>query len=103
MTAAVIYRRSECHGPKWEEFIKVFTSGQRFEVDEEMWDYWLEVLPPVFMYKEIDYFPGREGIPTMASFGFVEGADYITVFWVEGPKHDRHLYGQRSNRIARGR
>lgn len=103
MTEGVIYRRSECHGPKWEEFIKVFTSGQRFEVDEEMWDYWLEVLPPVFMYKEIDYFPGREGIPTRASFGFVEGADYITVFWVEGHGKDAHLYGQRSNRIARGR
>ena len=81
----------------WLDFIEAMHSGERFEVDEENWYYWLEVLPPVFMAEDIDYFPGREGQPTRVSFGFAEGSEPITVFWKENGRY----YGQRTNRINR--
>ena len=98
----VIYTRAECHDARWAEFIEAMGSGQKFEVDEEMFDYWLEVLPPVLMCQDILFFPGRKGIPTRVDFGFAEGADYITVFWIEGSGDHKHFYGQRTDKMARG-
>lgn len=93
---AVVYKR-ECTPTEWQEFIKVMQSGTRFEVDGKMWYYWLEVLPPVFMSRHIDYFPGREGLQTPVDFGFAEGTELITVFWRESG----HYYGQRTNKRNR--
>jgi hypothetical protein len=103
MVYTEVYTRADCHDAKWAEFIEAMGSGQRFEVDEEMFDYWMDVLPPVLMNQNILFFPGRKGIPTPVSFGFAEGADYITVFWVDGPKEGpKHFYGQRTDKMARG-
>jgi hypothetical protein len=52
-----IYRNSECKAEKWKEFITTMRSGNEFEVDAEMFDYWLGVLPPVFMNQTIRWVP----------------------------------------------
>ena len=59
----------------WSEFINVMHSGNTLEVDTEIFDYFLGVLPPIFMSKTIkgQYY----------SFGFAEGEETITGFWQE--------------------
>ncbi len=61
------------------EFLNAMHSGQRFECDEEMWEYWLEVLPPVWMSRTVVL----DGQPVKTSFGFAEGWDTVCAFWVE--------------------
>ena len=34
----------DCSKEKWQEFIEAMHSGDKFEIDEEMYFYWLEVL-----------------------------------------------------------
>ena len=83
----------------WHELIEAIHSGEVFEVDSEAWDYWLEVLPPVYM--------GREqlikGEKIKCSFGFAEGREQITDFWRErseaGDEDGFRYFGCRSNRI----
>lgn len=86
-----------CTTEQWQDFIKAMNSGERFQVDEEMFYYWLEVLPPVFMNREITFLPGHEGHRMYVSFGFAEGAEPITVFWVD--PSDKHFYGQQTKKI----
>jgi hypothetical protein len=63
----------------WDAFIKAMHSGEEVEIDEEMYYYWLEVLPPVFMGRTLG-FPDPQH-PMRYDFGFAEGAEPITVFW----------------------
>ncbi len=68
--------------------------GGVVEVDEELFFYYLEILPPVFMYRTL-YVGGRL---RRISFGFAEGAERITVFWEEGNRYfcaltDEHARG----------
>ena len=95
-----IYRKSECEGGKWTEFIAAMNSGNEFEIDEEMFDYWLNVLPPVFMNRTINWVPCHEGQPMKVDFGFAEGAEPITVFW-RSPD-GRRIFGQQTHKINRG-
>ena len=39
--------------------------------------------------------PGYEGIPKYVDFGFAEGCEPITVFWIE----DGHYYGQQTSKL----
>ena len=89
----------KCSTDAWGEFMKVMLSGERFEIDEKMFYYWLEVIPPVFMNREINYLPDNEGPQQRVDFGFAEGAEAITVFWRDLEK--RRFYGQRTNEINR--
>lgn len=91
----------ECSKEDWQEFITAINSKDRFEIDEEMYYYWLDVLPPVFMHQWIDFLPGHEGHKMFCEFGFAEGADYITVFF-RSPD-GKHFYGQKTNKMAKGR
>lgn len=63
----------------FKEFAGEYHSGRTIEIDEEMFFYWLEVLPPKFMnkIKEID------GVRRYVSFGFAEGREPIVYFWRE--------------------
>ena len=87
----------ECTTPEWGEFINAMHSGEQFEVDEEMFFYWLEVLPPIFMGEAITYLPGHEGHTMRCDFGFAEGAEPITVFWRDLP--NKKYFGQRTEKI----
>lgn len=93
---AKVYKYSD-KGEAWNEFIQAMHSGGQFECDEEMYFYWLEVLPPIFMYKNIDYLPGHEGHHMWVDFGFAEGWEPITVFW-QDPQKTR-FFGQRTTKI----
>lgn len=74
----------------WREFIEVMHSGQPFECDEEMFFYWLEVLPPVLWGGNVTLPNGQR---VRASFGFAEGAEPITAFW----KDKGRYFGCRTN------
>ena len=64
-------------------FLEAMHSGQPFEMDEESWYYWLEVLPPVYMGRTVKLPSGEK---VRASFGFAEGEEHITAFWKQGGK-----------------
>jgi hypothetical protein len=72
----------------WGEFITAMHSGHRFECDEAMFDYWLEVLPPAWMGRTVTL----DGVPIRTSFGFCEGYDFVTAFWKQGGR----FFGQRT-------
>lgn len=74
------------------EFIPVMRSGDVFECDEEMFDYWLEVLPPVYMSKVVAL---PNGQTVKAAFGFAEGAEEVVAFWRSGGRY----FGCRTNTI----
>ncbi|GEM_PF-5706784 len=80
-----------CSPEEWKEFVAALRSGRTLEIDGEMFMYWLEVLPPIYMHEEIEI----EGRKVFCSFGFAEGREYITDFWKENGK----LFCKRSNRI----
>lgn len=65
----------------WSAFIAAKNAGERCQIDEDMFLYWLEVLPPVYMYREVTL---PDGTRVRASFGFAEGAEPICAFW-RGP------------------
>ncbi len=96
MNTHKIYKRY-CSDEEWKEFITIMQSGNKFEIDEDMYNYWLDVIPPVFMNKYITFFPGYEGTQMKVDFGFAEGIEYIVIFWrnTNGDK----FFGQRTNKI----
>ena len=57
----------------WPEFIQAMHSGDTLEVDHEIFYYFLEVLPPIFMSKTVK---GQ-----FYSFGFAEGEETIVGFY----------------------
>ena len=75
-------------------FIKAMLSGQAFECDEEMWEYWLGVLPPVYPPNPVTM---PDGSKVRADFGFAEGYELITVFW----RKDGRFFGCRTNLMNR--
>ena len=63
------------------EFVERVKSREVLRIDREMFDYWLGVLPPVYMNKrQVIEIEGKK-TRMVCSFGFVEGYDYITDFW----------------------
>lgn len=58
--------------------------SQKTEISEEVFYYYLEVLPPVFMQKKFTF---TDGLTVRALFGFAEGYEPITVYWQEGDKY----------------
>lgn len=81
-------------------FVSARDRGERCEVDEEMYWYFLEVLPPQFMGEVVTL---CDGDSIRADFGFAEGAERITAFWKARPTQgDPVYYAQHTNKIARG-
>lgn len=83
----------------WSEFIQAMHSGQPFECDEDMFYYWLEVLPPVYMGKRILC---ADGVERLYHFAFAEGAEPLTVFWREGPSKRDDVIQPGETRYPRG-
>ena len=65
------------------QFCEARDTGRRVEVDEELWWYFLEVLPPAHMgYRAtVRNAAGDGDITIQASFGFAEGWEPVTAFW----------------------
>ena len=70
----------ECSKQDWKDFIEAFNSGRTLEIDQEMFMYWLEVLPPIYMHEVIEI----EGVRKFCDFGFAEGLEPIKDFWKVG-------------------
>jgi len=65
-------------------FLAARDAGERVEIDREMFEYWLDVLPPVFMYRPVEL---PDGKIVNALCGFAEGDEPVTVFWREGDRY----------------
>lgn len=78
----------------WPEMIQAMHSGEVIEIDEAIFDYFLGVLPPVFMHKHMNI----GGRLRMVAFGFAEGYEPITAFWQEAGR----FYAQRTGEWNRG-
>jgi hypothetical protein len=78
----------------WPEFIHAMRSGDVVEVDEEIYDWFLGVLPPA-AYGAL---PLNDGGTVEAEFGFAEGWELIVAFW----HRDGRAYCQQTARLARG-
>jgi len=61
--------------------IEARDSGQVIEVDEDVYWYFLEVLPPAYMGRTVKL---PNGTMQRADFGFAEGYEPITAFWQIG-------------------
>lgn len=75
------------HQEDWKEYERKLAANEVIEIDWELWDYYLNVLPPHFMNRHVTFLPGMEGIPLRVDFGFCEGADLITCFWRESGRY----------------
>lgn len=78
-----IYRYEDPDPKAWKRFIAEKNSGRPFECDQEMFDYWVGVLRPVWMNYTRDI-PGVG--ERLCTFGFAEGMEPITAFWQEGER-----------------
>lgn len=95
----VIYHHN-CSPEEWAEFITAMHSGEVVQIDREMYYYWLEVLPPVFMNQTVKI----GGVTRRLSFGFAEGEERIIGFWLEFPTDGtkmRRFFCQRTDLINR--
>ena len=93
MTTTAKVHRYDGHTPEeWQEFIAAMQSGEVFECDASMADYWLGVLPLVYMNWTTKLPNGRT---IRAWFGFAEGAEEVTAFWHEGGRY----FGCRTNHV----
>lgn len=75
LTQAKVY---EYGGQDWDEAMQKLNSGEEIEINTEFFDYFLEVLPPVYMGKFVETVNGKH---VLASFGFAEGAEQVKAFW----------------------
>ncbi len=70
--------KKTCSREQWDAFINEMRSGRIFECDQEMFDYWLGVLPPIHMNYIARLPNGKE---VYAQFGFAEGEENVVAFW----------------------
>lgn len=74
----------------WASFIEAMHSGEEIEIDDEIYYYFLEVLPPVFMNRTLP-FPDPKH-PMRYDFGLAEGAEKIVAFWRTGSQETGFRY-----------
>ena len=77
------------------EFIQRRDAGEKVEIDEELYSYFMEVLPPV-TWATHHSFP--DGMRRFTDFGFAEGEERITAFWRDGARY----FAQHTTAISRG-
>ena len=85
----------------WDACIVGLDSGRVVEVNEEVFDYFLEVLPPKSMGKLVEV-PGWATVRT--SYGFAEGWEPIKYFWTIKDKDRRageRYYAWKSQEVNR--
>ena len=89
----VTFDELQADAATWTEFLRKMHSGDQLEIDETVYDYFLEVLPPKY-----GRFPLADGRTIGCDFGFAEGAEPITAFW----RRAGRFYCQRTAAMARG-
>jgi hypothetical protein len=72
-----MFTKKQLRGTAWADKL---AGHIPFQVSEEVFDYFLEVLPPVHMRRFVKLTNGQN---VMASFGFREGAEPTVAFWCQ--------------------
>jgi len=85
------------HEHDFRDFIEALDKGELCQVDERLWYYFLEVLPPIYMNERQVVTINGVGFNKLCDFGFAEGSEEITDFW----KASDRYYCKKSNRINR--
>jgi len=70
----------------WREFAAARNTGNVVEVDQYIFEYFLDVLPPVLINERITYQPANPELNPVIRyvlFGHAEGAETVTMFWRE--------------------
>jgi hypothetical protein len=75
------------NGQPWNEFVKAMRSGTPVKITEEIFNNFLDVLPPVHMRYNAKLPGGRI---VQASYGFAEGYEQVVAFWQD--KKDKQYY-----------
>ena len=92
------------------EFCAARDTGRRVEVSEDLFEYFLGVLPPVHMgyLASVRNESGDGLIQIYASFGFAEGCETVTAFWpginsqTTGERESGRYFAQLTNEMNRG-
>lgn len=85
---------------RFADFIAARERGERCEIDQAIFDYFLDVLPPVFMDRWVTLNDGSTRV--RAAFGFAEGAERVTAFWRARTPLGLRYFAQHTTLIARG-
>lgn len=67
----------------WTEFIRAMESGAVYEIDHDLYDHWLDCLPPQAMFVRRVF---RGNIVRRVDFVFAEGDGTRIGFWREGTR-----------------
>ena len=95
----------------FEQYVEDIQERKPLLIDEDMFYYWLEVLPPVYMFQIKTVQINGVGQQKFCSFGFAEGfecvidfyAKYDTAPWVVDKLHYWALMSDRSTSIKGGK
>lgn len=71
-----VYKKSDLR--TWNQFLKARDSGIQIEIDQEMYEHWRDILPPVRESKN--------------GFYFAEGLADLIQFWKESDQSNRPRY-----------
>lgn len=83
----------------WDAFLAAMHRGQVLQIDEQLYDYFLEVLPPLFLGRRVTLL---DGSLQWADFGFAEGAEIVTAFWRKRTGEATQYFCGATNRVSRG-
>ena len=89
-----LFKYKEHSKQEWQDFLDTWHKGEKVEIHESIFDYFLGVLPPVFMWRQVELIDGTR---IYASFGFAEGSERVTAFW-SVPLYDKEDGGVLSRR-----
>ncbi len=80
--------------PAWRPYFAALKRGERCEIDEKFYDYFLGVLPPIFMSRTVELVDGTQ---RYANFGMAEGQRVtITAYWSEREGDVTRYFSQRT-------
>lgn len=78
-------------------YFNALESDHTLEITQGTFDYFLNVLPPVYMGRSIVL----DGHSRHVAFGFAEGCERITAFWVERRDNLVHYLCKRTREMNR--
>lgn len=93
MSTATATRTVYSYAGMFAAFVAVMRSGEVIEIDAEMFDYFLNVLPPKGMYVAVTI----QGVRRSVDFLQAEGYEELTAFWREGRGESARYFCQRTD------
>ena len=82
-------------GQEWKDMIATMESGERTEIDEDTFWYFLGVLPPIYQDRKMEV----GGKTIKVDFGSAEGYEKVKAFWREGKGKNTKYYCQKTNEM----